>query len=453
MIGMIKFNLSNIYNPIIPVLQSGKEDNPAEETANGSDQAGENVNPNDPEEYGSICRDQIISLPGLPELNNVVIGERNARVTFTPETVLGRVSPINLQENCDKLVKIYDLINELNTMIPSRPIRGVAIVRQFTDSEYHSYDHRLDIALDENYLETTAHEMGHAIFSVLLGGNGTEDHNLAVKDELWQKIYYLSLGSESYEIVDDSNYYGEDSPEAAGHPYDDASELFASALAVYRLYPDRFLENLSNPETPEETLRVGRLIYEFMRDKIFTGRTFSERDLEAGGSEEIGEEELIAALINAYDNPDPDVRCEVARAIGNLGLGEERLIELLIKALGDEEASVRGCAVESMGRLGPVDERFEEYLVAASRDGSCSVRWEAVWVIGRFGLREDRFLRILSRALADRNALVRQRAIETIGELDIIDERFREPLNDALDDRDDGVRAAAAQVIAEFYQD
>lgn len=453
MVGTVEFNKSNFYNPIIPVLQSGKEEGRAEEPANGSDQASENINPADPEAYDSICRSQIISLPDLPEINNVIIGEGNASVTFTPETVLGRIPPIDLQENCDILVGTYDLINELNTIIPSRPIRVVVIVPQLAEAEYRSNDHRLHIALDENIAETTAHEMGHAIFSTLLEGDATEDNNTATKDELWQRIFYLSLGMESYEIVDDSNYYGEDGPMDVGHPFDDASELFAGALMAYRLYPDRFMENISSPETPEETRRVGRLIYGYMRDKIFSGRIFSESDLNTEGSAEIGDEEIIAAFINASNSVNPAVRSEAAKGIGNLGLRDERLIDILINDLADDEASVRCSALESIGELGPVDERFTENLARASRDDRLSVRWEAARAIARFGLSEDRIFEILTRVLNDSNPLVRERAIETIDEAGIRDERFRGLLVEALDDSDEDVRTAAAQVIARLFRD
>jgi hypothetical protein len=231
---------------------------------------------------------------------DITIGQNKRAITFVscrPE--------LKLEHHLGELREVYGLIDELNTLILSMPVREITIGTE-RDSGYRPEDngHSLTIGLKsdyENLRRTTVHEMGHAIFRVKMDGRERytieqASDRLAVNDSLWQKIYYLSLAKEGFLLVMDGNYLGEpvrikcetnqDSSVKSvqwlnwpkGHPGDNADELFASSLMVYRLYADEFLKTILNPKTSAQKKWLGRAIWVYMRDKIFAGKYFTEND-------------------------------------------------------------------------------------------------------------------------------------------------------------------------------
>ncbi|MFA4966907.1 MAG: hypothetical protein WC624_01645 [Candidatus Margulisiibacteriota bacterium] len=253
--------------------------------------------------------------PGIQmEINNhgqeIIIGEGSKAIQFNSTT--------RLDPHLDKLGKMYDLITELNTPILSWPVRKVTISDD-NSGEYkiENNDHLLIAKLRTDYLETTAHEMGHAIFLVKLGGQisprSEVDYSFAIKDRLWQKIYYLSLGKEGFMLVSDSNYHQDKSvikcqkngndvtmeAKNVGHPWDNADELFASSVMTYRLHADELLETILDPGISAEKKRLGVAIWVYLRDKIFNGKYFSINDPFKGISIKdinIADEELHSVL-------------------------------------------------------------------------------------------------------------------------------------------------------------
>lgn len=173
---------------------------------------------------------------------------------------------ITASKEAQELRQIQSLVSELNTLIPSNPVQKAKIVNKW--AYYDQKKHEILVTLGPHAPEVTAHEMGHAIFRVLLGGAvGTKEALDAVKDPLFQKIYYLSQGNDNYKIIKDSTYCKGDP--RIGHPWDNASELFASALMVYRLHADEFIARITDPKTSPEARRLGKLIHLYFRDGIY----------------------------------------------------------------------------------------------------------------------------------------------------------------------------------------
>ncbi len=361
----------------------------------------------------------------------ISIGEGSQKIVFR--------SKKRIDKEIGKLKQIYKLVSELNAYIPSMPVQKVVIIEK--GGYYYPKDHKIGIPLASDFLDTVAHEMGHAIFRVRL-----------VKDELWKKIYYLSLGDKNYEILKDF-YYGKSLDTNAGHPWDNADELFASSFAIYRLHPDTFIKTLLDPNTKKSRLRFGKLIFLYLRDKIFNGRIFSESPpfpQESVG--EIKEEEILTALyksLTAYE------RYNIFSTAKNILLQNKKwLIQTLLKNLNDNDSRARRAALVAISRLrlklGFKDSKFVVPLIRALSDKVVLVRRMAAKVIGTLGIKDERFINPLIKVLQNKLELgfVRANAAEAIGELGIKDIRFVRPLiKAALRDKEENVRINAAKAI------
>ena len=407
------------------------------------------------------------TIPGeetVKQLQNMIImGEGDNEVIFY---IMEGLNIGNNEKN--KIKEMYNLIVKLNEIIPSKPVREVNIVSE-GDSFYNQFDHGIEIYFNETaLLGITAHEMGHAIFNVLR----------IEEDKLWQKIYWLSLGFKNYEIVDDSNY--DKVPDVFGHPYDNASELFASSFKTYILYSDKLIENILDPDTKNEAQKMGKLIFYYLRDRIFSGKVFSEKGLPQPESFEIDKAEIAASLINglgdsypfvrlwaaqaigkskdksiieclikALGSDNPNVRHGAARAIGELGRKDQRLIMPLIKLLGDSDSLVKDAAAQTIGKL--KDKRAIEPLIEALNGDDPSLNEGAARAIGELGIKDKRFVKPLWIALGDTNPLVVFEAAWAIGKLGIKDKSFVEPLNWTLSNNEYYyVRREAAWAIGEL---
>lgn len=180
------------------------------------------------------------------------------------------------------LARVTKLVAELNQLIPERPVTDVYPNSLCQAGE--SWDGGV-VILGNVSLETTAHEMGHSIYAQFI----TRDPHGAM---IWEKLYEVALGFQNYELVRDQQYmpYSVLSRmrlhcshfKGLGHPWDSEGELFASALMVYRLHPDRFLYKLWDPATSGENKAFGKMLFVFLRDRIFHGKVFSRVDPFAG---------------------------------------------------------------------------------------------------------------------------------------------------------------------------
>jgi hypothetical protein len=234
----------------------------------------------------------------------------------------------------EKIDELYSFIGLLNAVSTKDPIKYVKITimppgETIRDEglcypDYQTIQINTFSIYDPDLMSTIAHEMGHAMFHA----NIQKDLFGNSSDPEWQNIYYLSLGSKNYEIVDDSNYTP--SSDTLGHPYDMATELFASSVATYICYPDKLIDSINNANTPDPMKRVGRLIFCYLRDKVFNG-LFVDGKLLAKGSLEyeannpkwstesgITPDEILDSLNNALSDSKGAVRKAVSSAIHSL---------------------------------------------------------------------------------------------------------------------------------------
>ena len=105
---------------------------------------------------------------------------------------------------CVKQPTKYDLIvNEINALIPQRPVSVVADYRTGDCRGYYSTSsHQVVIegGVRANGPDTIVHEMGHAVFRVLTHFDPRTGRS---QDELWRKIYAFSLTANNFELVRD----------------------------------------------------------------------------------------------------------------------------------------------------------------------------------------------------------------------------------------------------------
>ena len=410
------------------------------------------------------------------EIIKVFIGEGDKQMTFIPDYLDKKaiVSPTNQA----KLKKIYDLIMQLNIFIPSKPVKKITSERDSLLDERNKYvtkTHEISIVLNYPFYPiVVTHEMGHAIFAVLL-----KDPNLPhySNDKDWQNMYFLSLGFKNYGIFIDSEYTGEG--DGAGHPFSNPSELFASSVLVFKKYPERFFKNVIDPNTPKETKKLGKLIFCYLRDHIFKGifikdgfyakgtleynlynpfkeewevvkdsindngvinslidslkdENWSVREAAAISIGILKDKRLVQPLSDVLLNGNAIARAAAAEAIGQLGIKDERFVSLLINALKDKEAIVRNAAADAIGQLGIKDERFVQPLIDALKDENKGVLLASTIAIGLLGIKTKRFIEPLIDVLKDDAFEVRLAAIKTVRRLGIKDIRFVQPLIDAL---------------------
>src|SRR6185503_879424 len=93
--------------------------------------------------------------------------------------------------------------------------------------------------------------------------------------------------------------------------------------------------------------------------------------------------EAVSPLLGHLDDGSPEVREEVARALGRIG--DTRAVVPLIGKVQDSVADVRKVTARALGELG--DMRAASALMLALQDTSPEVRLEAVAALGR--LRSD----------------------------------------------------------------
>lgn len=387
----------------------------------------------------------------------VVVGREGKRVTISngsQKVVFRSCYELEKIDNeIDKLIQVYNLITELNMIIPSNPIERVIVtIKNEQWGKYYPIEHKIGISLSPYFLQTTAHEMGHAIFRVLLGGKVElcED-KIPIKDKLWQRIWCLQFGSRNTEIIRDSNYV-----ESAntGHPNENPTELFASSLMVYRMYPDKFIDNILTPNARKEIRKFGKLIFLYLRDKIFKGKVFSKSDpfkkekldkvqdkevfdvfsqilrnkksfwvygrfIVAAERANIDMSALINPIIIALDSesePDPGIRRNAAMTIKDFPLKAKRFIMPLIRALNDENPDVCCAAAEAIGELGIRDERYTKPLIEALNGADSNVCHAVAKTIINLKLKDERFVGSLTDTVRNGKLEHRRVAALALGE-------------------------------------
>jgi len=119
------------------------------------------------------------------------------------------------------------------------------------------------------------HEIGHAIYDDAVRMAAQQNQTAVSLVENWNEIYSIALEKTLYTLVKDSNFPG--SNPTYGHPQDTPSELFASSINAFCLHTNAFAKAIQSAKSQDEQ-RFGRLIWSFLRDELFFGKTFMARD-------------------------------------------------------------------------------------------------------------------------------------------------------------------------------
>jgi HEAT repeat protein len=155
----------------------------------------------------------------------------------------------------------------------------------------------------------------------------------------------------------------------------------------------------------------------------------------------------------------PDLRAEVARALGKIG--DARAVDALIEALKDEDSYVRKNVAWALGKIR--DARAVDALIEALKDEDRGVRKNVAWALGEIG--DARAVGALIEALRDKDSKVRrsvklfemlndkdsdvrESVVEALGK--IKDTRAVDALIEALKDENGGVRKSVAWALGEI---
>ncbi|MFH1684592.1 MAG: HEAT repeat domain-containing protein [Candidatus Margulisiibacteriota bacterium] len=309
----------------------------------------------------------------------IIIGNKADKITFK--------SPKRIDAQKDKLLQVHELITDLRKRSSSvhspNYVKDVLIDENATGSALLEIS-SIRISLNFDYLAVAAHEMGHLIFRfdnsrpVTRRGkaiNGWEIGERIAHDKLWMKIYCLSLKNKNYEMLKDSNFAHSPNVDA-GHPWDEPSELFASSVMAYRLYPDKFIKKITDPSLSKGARRLGKYIFIYLRDCIFNGEAYFNDPYpnETIKDLKIGKEEIETSLMLALRYGKPNVRLCAAKIIGKIrenypdpdikrfpcqdyyppkqDFTNKKLILSLVKTLSDKAPWVRWAAVKALGKIG-----------------------------------------------------------------------------------------------------
>jgi len=190
----------------------------------------------------------------------------------------------------NRVLKMYDYARRMGMLLSLNPITRVSISDDIGVSSYIEWAHLPLVTVDikpliniskkdfykKNFRDTFAHEYGHYVFDAKF---------IDPQDEIGpyhdcNKLFVLFQEYDAWEIARDAEYTDESI--SYGHPNDAPTELFASAFVAYTLYPDKmlnFIKHLNvNKRQQRDMQMLGRLLWCYMRDDVFLGRTFTKED-------------------------------------------------------------------------------------------------------------------------------------------------------------------------------
>ncbi|MDY6906429.1 MAG: HEAT repeat domain-containing protein [Thermodesulfobacteriota bacterium] len=172
------------------------------------------------------------------------------------------------------------------------------------------------------------------------------------------------------------------------------------------------------------------------------------------------ENQVIAALKNALDDPDYDVRREAAAALGRFGIEDNATVDELVRSLSDQDFDVRREAAISLGRLGPSSDETIKALVNALDDRDADVRAAVVSALGKVSERKQpQVMTAVLTAMDDQAEQVRLSAIGAIASIGIDNTGIAsayvmESLERAAhEDKSLKVKMAAAETLLRFKQE
>uniref|UniRef100_A0A7C2PFQ2 HEAT repeat domain-containing protein n=1 Tax=Schlesneria paludicola TaxID=360056 RepID=A0A7C2PFQ2_9PLAN len=154
--------------------------------------------------------------------------------------------------------------------------------------------------------------------------------------------------------------------------------------------------------------------------------------------------DVVAALIQAGDDPDSEVRRWACRALGELTSAEDRVVTVLEARLRDPETAVRRAAAFALHKRSPESTAYRTELLAAVTEGDGGV----IVALGTLQPRPTWAIPALVKSLQDRRPGLRRLAAECLGQLGAWTPEVRQALDRACQDADDRVRSAASEALA-----
>jgi hypothetical protein len=222
-----------------------------------------------------------------------------------------------------------------------------------------------------------------------------------------------------------------------------------------RLAPERRRELLASMQRLSEanaTLDFHRAHLSALRDTDPATRILAVRGL----WEQEGEDVMRLLTDLLKDDPEPNVRAEVAAALGQFVVsmefgmltddGAEHLVEALRDAVEDptQEDEVRGRALEALGASS--EEWVAEMIADQYETGGPRMRLASVRAMGRNA--SDDWLPVLIYNFDDDDAETRAAAATSAGQLLL--ESAVDPLAMLVDDQDEEVQVAAVRALGEI---
>jgi HEAT repeat protein len=344
--------------------------------------------------------------------------------------------------------KLLELVEMLNCF-SLQPVKSVSCVKD-GGGEYYPVQHEVAIprcasasampALDYT-MAVLAHEMGHSIYAKVFDD-----------DRDWTIVYNLLLGWKNSRIVDEYSYGAGD-----GHPYSNPTEAFASSVHTYVLFANKFASYIQNMQTPERMRTAGKLVWCFMRERVFRGSVFTNdgRDPFADESFESLFKVLsplrIKGLFQALTDAGPEIRRAAAEALQFARMTEEEENEApahLLPLLHDSFSSVRSAVAKTLGEYRNASKQTVLALVEALGDPDEEVRLQVAGSLITFKEHHDIIIPKLIVVLRDPSWKVRVRAAYALGKFGEAERSALPHLQEALKDTDPDVRKTAGEAIA-----
>ncbi|MCX5751765.1 MAG: HEAT repeat domain-containing protein [Candidatus Saganbacteria bacterium] len=349
-----------------------------------------------------------------PDGETITLGEGSDQVKF-----------ILPKEGADqaKIQELYEMVKRINVLLPDeKKVRVVEVYLKPQDNneeegKYVNADNCLKIGINRQGLRNVStHEMGHALFKHLFAVSPTSNIS---ENKTLVYLYCLSLYSDNSQIIDDSNYVPKVSKKV-GHPRDNMSEMFASAVDAYLEGRDEFIAILNDPDTPEGMRSFGRLMYAFLRDKVFADKVeqtddplvgASLADLEGG----VTDEAIVQLVLGLSDNKDQYTALAAAL---RAGINDPRLYQLLDQWLADPRN--KGLAMIVIGEAQLADEKYVQILLDAVDSKDFGERTTAINALGISGSKDPRVrMKILTVAQNDSDTFVKMAAKQALKILDL----------------------------------
>lgn len=164
----------------------------------------------------------------------------------------------------------------------------------------------------------------------------------------------------------------------------------------------------------------------------------------------------VAVLEEKLGDPEPDVRCAAACALGELGPLAARSLRLLTALADDQDSGVRISATygicsiaESNMGLPPSDVRVvTECLLKRFNDDNSVVRAHAIRGCVALALSDEGVLRAIAAMTRDPDPGIRRRALEALASAGVRAKAYVHLIRPLLSDEDSTVRRLAANLLS-----